>query len=267
MTVLAVEEVHFSYRGAPVLRGLCLKARTGELVGIVGPNGSGKTTLLRLISGVVRPSSGGISVDGTDLAALKPSQRARLVAVVPQAPRLPPEFTALELVLLGRNPHLGLLQWEGRRDLEAALAAMEMTGILHLAKRPLGTLSGGERQRALVAMALAQEAPMLLLDEPTSSLDLAHQASIMDLVSAVQRERGGIALVAMHDLTLAAQYCQRLVMLAEGRAYADGPPQAVLTPENISRVYGAEVLVLAHPSSGTPVVLPQPNGRGSPPPA
>lgn len=265
MTVLAVEDVHFSYRGTPVLQGLSLKARTGELVGIVGPNGSGKTTLLRLISGVARPSRGSISVDGTDLATLKASHRARLVAVVPQAPHLPPEFTTLELVLLGRNPHLRLLQWEGRHDLEVVLSAMEMTGILHLAKRPVGTLSGGERQRALVAMALAQEAPVLLLDEPTSSLDLAHQTSIMDLVSAIQRERGGIALVAMHDLTLAAQYCQRLVMLSAGRGYADGPPQAVLTPENISRVYGAEVLVLPHPCSGTPVVLPQPNGRGNTP--
>ena len=183
------------------------------------------------------------------------------MSVVPQNPQLPKGFSVLDLVLMGRNPHLKLLQFEGRRDLEVASRAMELTETSHLATRALDTLSGGERQRAVVAMALAQEAQVMLLDEPTSSLDLAHQTGVMDLVKGIHRERGGAVLIAMHDLTLAAQYCHRLVMLAEGRSFAEGPPRDVLTEDNVSRVYGAEVRVLPHPVGGTPVVLPV-SGRG-----
>jgi iron complex transport system ATP-binding protein len=246
--VRAVDEISFS-------------VNEGEIVGFLGPNGAGKTTLLRLISGVLKPSRGVIRINGDDLAALKPTSRAKLVSVVPQNPQLPLSFKVLDLVLMGRNPHLGLLQWEGRRDMEISRWAMEMTDVWYLADRRISTLSGGERQRALVAMALVQEAPLLLLDEPTSSLDLAHQTEIMDLVRDVQQKRGGAVVVAMHDLTLAAQYCDRLAMLAEGRRYSDGPPGEVLTTENISTVYGASVVVLSHPQGGTPVVLPISNGH------
>jgi iron complex transport system ATP-binding protein len=232
------------------------------MVGVVGPNGSGKTTLLRLISGVLSPTAGRIRIGGRDVAELTVSQRARLVSVVPQNPALPESFTVLELVLMGRNAHLKLLGWESRADLEVARRAMEATQTLELADRPLGEVSGGERQRAVVAMALAQEAPVLLLDEPTSSLDLAHQTGIMDLVAKVIKERGAAVLLAMHDLTLAAQYCDRLIMLAEGRCFAEGPPAAVLTAENIAAAYGADVFVLDHPQGGTPVVLPASGGRG-----
>ena len=259
--MLTVENLHFTYKDERILNGFDLQVRDGELVGIVGPNGAGKTTLLRLISGVLKPSRGVIRINGDDLAALKPTSRAKLVSVVPQNPQLPLSFKVLDLVLMGRNPHLGLLQWEGRRDMEISRWAMEMTDVWYLADRRISTLSGGERQRALVAMALVQEAPLLLLDEPTSSLDLAHQTEIMDLVRDVQQKRGGAVVVAMHDLTLAAQYCDRLAMLAEGRRYSDGPPGEVLTTENISRVYGASVVVLSHPQGGTPVVLPISNGH------
>ena len=258
--MLTVDSIHFGYEGRPVLNGLDLEVGRGELVGIVGPNGSGKTTLLRLIGGVLRPSSGRVLLSGNDLGPLKPSDRAKLVSVVPQNPQLPQGFSVLDLVLVGRNPHLKLLQFEGRRDLEVAMRAMEMTATSHLATRTLDTLSGGERQRAVVAMALAQEAQVMLLDEPTSSLDLAHKTAVMDLVKGIHRERGGAVLIAMHDLTLAAQYCHRLVMLAEGRSYAEGPPGDVLTRDNVSRVYGAEVRVLPHPVGGTPVVLPVSRG-------
>ena len=288
LAMLTVENLHFTYKDERILNGFDLQVRDGELVGIVGPNGAGKTTLLRLISGVLKPSRGVIRINGDDLAALKPTSRAKLVSVVPQNPQLPlsfkvldlvlmgrnphlgllpqnPQlplsFKVLDLVLMGRNPHLGLLQWEGRRDMEISRWAMEMTDVWYLADRRISTLSGGERQRALVAMALVQEAPLLLLDEPTSSLDLAHQTEIMDLVRDVQQKRGGAVVVAMHDLTLAAQYCDRLAMLAEGRRYSDGPPGEVLTTENISRVYGASVVVLSHPQGGTPVVLPISNGH------
>ena len=259
--MLVVEDLHFAYNGRSILERLSLDAQEGELVGVVGPNGSGKTTLLRLVSGVLKPSQGRVWIKGVDLATLKTSQRATLVSVVPQNPQLPMNFKVLDLVLMGRNPHLKLLQWEGRRDLEITRNAMELTDTGHLADRTLGSLSGGERQRAVVAMALAQEAPVMLLDEPTSSLDLAHQTGIMDMVRDVQRQRGGTVVVAMHDLTLAAQYCNRLAMLADGRSYTEGPPEAVLTIENISKVYGSGVAILPHPQGGTPVVLPLSKGR------
>ena len=261
--MLKVEDLHFTYKQQSVLEGVDLMVRDGERVGIVGPNGTGKTTLMRLMCGVLRPSRGRICIDGADLETLKPSRRAALVSVVPQNPQLPLSFRLLDLVLMGRNPHLRMLQWEGRRDLEIARQAMELTSTWHLADRAIGSLSGGERQRALVALALAQEAPVMLLDEPTSSLDLAHQTGIMDLLKDVQQSRGGAVVLAMHDLTLAAQYCDRLVMLNAGRAYAEGPPGAVLTREHIAAVYGTDVFVLSHPQGGTPVVLPASNGRHS----
>lgn len=262
--MLVVEDLTFAYKDRAVFQGLNLDSREGELVGIVGPNGAGKSTLLRLISGVLRASSGRISIGGTDLSTLNQGQRARLVSVVPQNSQTPAGFSVLDLVLMGRNPHMKLLQWEGRRDLEIVTNAMELTDTLALAHRPVTNISGGERQRVLVAMALAQEAPVMLLDEPTSSLDLSHQTGVMDLVKSVQQERKGAVVVAMHDLTLAAQYCDRIFMIAEGRSYAEGTPAEVLTIENIATVYRANVAVLPHPQGGTPVVLPlSSNGRTS----
>lgn len=257
--MLIVENLHFGYNGNSILQGFTLEARPGEIVGIVGPNGAGKTTVLRLISGVLKAALGSIRVDGSELTTLGAAQRGRLVSVVPQSPRLPLNFKLLDMVLMGRNPHLKLLQWEGRRDLEIARRAMELTDVWDLADRAVGTLSGGEQQRAVIALALAQEAPVMLLDEPTSSLDLVHQTRIMDLVTDVQGRRGDTVVMAIHDLTLAAQYCDRIVMLADGRDYADGPPSNVLTADNISSVYGAEVFILPHPQGGTPVILPRSN--------
>ena len=262
--MLTVDRVTFAYDARPVVDGLALEVREGELVGVVGPNGSGKTTLMRLISGLLRPASGTVRVDGADLRSLKPGQRARLVSVVPQNPQLPLGFTVVDLVLMGRNPHLKLLEQSGPRDMEVVSRAMRETDTYHLAGRTLETLSGGERQRAVVAMALAQESPVVLLDEPTASLDLAHQVGIMDLVSQLREKHGVAVLAAMHDLTLAAQYCSRLVMLAGGRAFAEGPPEAVLTRENISDVYGADVFILPHPQRRTPVVLPVSDSRSDP---
>ena len=264
--MLVVENLHFAYNNKSILDGVDLRARVGEFVGVVGPNGVGKTTLMRLISGVLDPTAGSITIGGADLSTLKPAQRARLVSVVPQNPQLPLGFNVADLVLMGRNPYLKLLQWEGRRDLEIVIRAMDLTDTAHLADRSIATLSGGESQRALVAMALAQETPVMLLDEPTSSLDLAHQTGIMDLVRGVQQQRGGTIVVAMHDLTLAAQYCDWLLMLAEGRVYAAGPPEAVLTRENISKVYGADVFILPHPKAGKPVVLPVSGSKHPPEP-
>ncbi len=254
--MLRVEGLTFGYGGGRVLDGLDLEVEGGELVGVVGPNGAGKTTLFRLVSGVRSPSAGRIRVQGRDISSLGASEAARLVSVVPQNPSLPAGFTVMELALMGRNPYLKLLQWERRGDLDAVGRAMQATDMLMLADRPIGALSGGERQRALIAMALAQEASVMLLDEPTSNLDLAHQAQVMDLVAALVRRRGAAALVAMHDLSLAAQYCDRLVMIAGGRVFAEGRPRDVLTAEKIASVYQTAVVVLSHPETGAPVVMP-----------
>ena len=256
--MLKVEQIFFDYKGFPVLNGLDLEVGWGELVGIVGPNGSGKTTLLRLIGGVLQPSSGRVLVNGTDLKLLRPSHRAMLVSIVPHNPILPRGFSVLDLVLMGRNPHLRLFQQENHDDLKIAERAMEMTKITHLGSRTLDTLSGGERQRAVVAMTLAQDTQIMLLDEPTSSLDLSHQVRMMDLVKEIQKARRGAVLIAMHDLTISAQYCHRLIMLDDGKIFAEGRPCDVLTKENISKIYGTDVHILNHPVTGTPVVLPLP---------
>ena len=259
--MLIAENLHFTYQDSRVLAGLDLRVDAGELVGLVGPNGAGKTTVLRLISGALRPAVGHVSIGGIDLSTLTAAERAKLVSVVPQNAQLPLSFDVLDLVMMGRNPYLKILQWESQADLEIVRRAMEMTETADLADRPVRTLSGGERQRAVVAMAVAQETPVMLLDEPTSNLDLGHQTGVMDLVRNVQRRRGGSVVVAMHDLTLAAQYCDRLVMLSEGRVHAQGRPEAVLTTQNISEVYRTEVFILPHPKEGKPVVLPVSMGR------
>ena len=260
--MLEVNNIGFSYPNGAVLDGLSLEVAEGETVGLVGPNGSGKTTLMRLVTGVLYPETGDVRVGGLSMAGLSSKERAKRVAIVPQNPQLPLSFSVLDLVLMGRNAHLGLLQWEGERDVKIAVEAMETTETLHLASRAIDTLSGGEQQRAVVATALAQQAPVLLLDEPTSSLDLAHQSKVMELVGQTQRRRGGVVLMGMHDLTLAGQYCDRIVMLAEGRAYASGRPRDVLTAKNIRDVYDADVTVMSHPTTGTPVVVPAASGGG-----
>lgn len=254
---LGVDGLRFSYGDAPVLRGLSLDARPGEVVGVLGPNGCGKTTLFKLIVGSLRPGAGRISVDGVDLARLGAGERARLVAAVPQDPLTPVGFSVAELVMMGRNPHLGLLEFENSRDRRIAATAMERTDLLHLAHRPVTELSGGERQRVFLAMALVQRAGLLLLDEPTSNLDLAAQVMVMSLVRGLCHERGDTALVAMHDLTLAAQWCDRLILMSDGAVRAEGTPDEVLTGPAVSAVYGADVVIVRHPETGAPVVLPK----------
>ena len=197
-----------------------------------------------------------MSLDGDDALRLSPKEVALRVAVVPQNPHLPPAFTALELVLMGRTPHLKLLQGEGQGDLRAARRAMLATDTWELAGRRIGELSGGERQRLLVARALAQETPLLLLDEPTAHLDVGHQAATLRLMVRLCRREGKAVLAAVHDLTLAAQFCHRLVMLHQGRVIVEGTPGEVLTRERLRQVYGASLHVLSHPVTGRPVLAP-----------
>lgn len=253
--VLSARNLRFSYNGHAVLSGFDLSVNTGEFVGLVGPNGAGKTTLIRLLSGILKQESGTIEIMESTLTDIRPAERARLVSVVPQNPYMPSGMTAWELVLLGRNPHLGLLQWEGKTDADIAYGAMKATSSEKLAHRKIDNLSGGERQRVLIAMALAQQCPVMLLDEPNANLDIVHQPSIMKLLSTLNARNGIAVVVAMHDLTLAAQYCHRIVIVNQGRNFADGEPRHVLTENIIQDVYGTKVHILRHPDTGKPVIV------------
>ena len=252
---LYAEKVSFAYNGKLVLDRVDLEVRAGEVVGLIGPNGSGKSTLINLLSRVLIPPRGRVWLNGCELRCLQPSEIARRVAVVPQVFDLPAGFAALEIVLMGRTPHLGWLQPESARDLEIARAAMEATGIWHLANQFVHQLSGGERQRVVVARALAQEPQVLLLDEPTAHLDVRHQIEVMDIVRRLKQERALSMLGVFHDLNLAVQYCDRIVLLKDGRVFAAGAPASVITGDVLRAVYGIEMCVFPHPRNQLPAAL------------
>jgi cobalamin transport system ATP-binding protein len=242
-------------RGANhVLRGIDLDVAEGEWVGIIGPNGAGKSTLLHALSGGLA-YSGSISVDGSDLAAMRNRSRARMFATVPQDPVVPHGMLVVDYVLLGRTPHLGLFEQEGSGDVAVAREAMAALELVDIAARPLETLSGGQLQRVVLARALAQAAPVLLLDEPTSALDVGHRVQVLEEIETLRRERSLTVVSALHDLTLAAQFCDRLVLLASGVVAGSGPARTVLTEDAIRAHYGADVTVLDGPD-GTVVVIP-----------
>ncbi len=228
----------------------------GHTVGVIGPNGAGKSTLIRLLSRLLVPAGGSVRLNGRGLAHWRPAELARVLAVVPQDPELPPAFTAWEMVLMGRTPYLGWMGQESERDRAIVRQAMEETGVYHLAHRLISQLSGGERQRVVVARALAQQPQVLLLDEPTAHLDINHQVETLSLIARLVKQRDLAALAIFHDLNLAAQYCDELVLLNLGRVEARGTPAQVLTPALLKRVYGAEVVVIPHPQNGLPTVLP-----------
>ena len=243
MTAIGLRQVTVELGGRAVVRDVDLNIAEGEWVALIGPNGAGKTTLLRSIARLV-PFSGSIELDGRDTEGLARAELARLLAVVPQEPSTPPWMTVGEYVLLGRTPHLGPLAKEGLRDRGAAAEALARLDLLGYAERRLGTLSGGEKQRVVVARALAQEARIVLLDEPTASLDIGHQQQALELLDALRAESGLTLVAAMHDLTLAAQYADRMVLLDDGRIVADGGPGDVLTEHLIARHYDASIQVV-----------------------
>lgn len=255
MLRLKLDDVEIKYDATPIVSGVTLEIAAGEFVGVIGPNGSGKTTMLRAVAKILKPSRGAVILDGRDLAHLSAKELAREIAVVPQDTTVAFDFTCLEVVLMGRNPHLGRFQIEGHHDLEIAEQSMRQTDTWHLASRPINALSGGERQRVIVARALAQQARTILLDEPTSHLDINYQFEILDLIRQLNRDSGLTVLAVLHDLNLAASYCDRLVMIGGGKIQAVGTPEEVLTAENVRRVYGAEVWVRRHPTSGRPYVI------------
>jgi len=255
MIELKMQQVTLGYDHHPVLEDITLKVSPGEMVGLIGPNGSGKSTIIKALSRVITPHSGRILVGGRDITGIPRRELACMVGVVPQLPLLPSAFTAFEIVLMGRNPHLGLFQSEGRRDWAIAWQAMEKTATSPLADRRVNELSGGEIQCLLIARVLVQETETILLDEPTANLDIGRQVEILDLIKGLCTENRLAVLAAVHDLNLAAQYCDRLFLINEGQIHAQGTPTEVITDANIKQVYGAENCVYTHPVNGLPTVL------------
>jgi iron complex transport system ATP-binding protein len=241
--MLRCENVVVDLDGARIVDGVSLTAAPGDWLTIVGPNGAGKTTLLRAIAGLTH-ARGSIEVDGVALERLHARARAQRIAFVPQTPVIPPGITVSDYVLLGRTPHISYLGTETVADLHAAAEAIELLDLARFTARPLESLSGGELQRVLLARAIAQQAPVVLLDEPNTALDIGHQQDVLDVVDTLRRERALTVLSTMHDLTLAGLYAQRLLLLANGRIVADGDPATVLTEANLERHYGARVRVL-----------------------
>lgn len=254
--MLRIENLFVSYNSREILHGVSLDVQSGELLALIGPNGAGKSTLIRAASGVI-PFSGQVRANGDTFHALTPIQRARYIAVVPQAISLPPAFSVWETVLMGRTPHLGFLGHASRADEELARRALERVHAEGLAERRVGELSGGESQRVLLARALCQSTPILLLDEPTAHLDLQYQVSLLELTRKLVREDNLAVLAALHDLNLAARYADRVALMVDGLIAALGSPREVLTPELISRAYGLPVEVVQHPLFESPLVLPR----------
>jgi len=255
MITLEMRNAALGYDHHPVLKDITFKASPGQLAGLIGPNGSGKSTIIKALCGLIRPAAGEILVDGRNIAGIARRELARLVGVVPQLPLLPSTFTAFEIVLMGRNPHLSMFQSESRRDWAIAREAMEKTGTLTLANRRVNELSGGEIQSLLIARVLVQETSAILLDEPTANLDIGRQMDMLDLIKRLCVEKNITALAALHDLNLAAQYCDRLLLIDDYGIYAQGTPAEVITDANIRQVYGVERCVFPHPANGLPTVL------------
>lgn len=258
---LMVDRITCGYGSRPVLSDFTLGVERGEFVAVVGPNGSGKSTLLRAISHSLRPGGGAITLGGQDIYRMRARELARHIAVVEQETAVEFEFTVAEVVAMGRLPHLAPLHSESLWDREVVCQAMALTDTLHLADRLVTGLSGGERQRVMVARALAQEPRLLLLDEPTAHLDIAHQVELLDLTRRLNRDQSLTVIAVLHDLNLAAQYATRLVMFKEGRVFADGLPHDVVTEENVTKVYGSRVRVTVHPEEGSPHVILLSNGK------
>ncbi len=238
------------------LHDVSLSIAPGSLTGLLGPNGCGKTTLLKLLSGVLKPEHGSVRLGDHELRVLSARAVAQQIAVVPQETHPAFDFTVMEMVLMGRHPHLGAFQLEGPGDLAIAREALAATGTAHLAGRAYMTLSGGEKQRVVIASALAQQPKVLLLDEPTASLDLGYQLEIASLLKQLNRERGVTMVLATHDLNLAASVCDTLVLVREGRVLTHGPTSEVLTSASVRQLYGVIADVTFHERAGHVTVIP-----------
>jgi ABC-type cobalamin/Fe3+-siderophores transport system ATPase subunit len=253
---LCARGISAGYAGRPVLHGVTLAVEPGEMLAIVGPNGAGKSTLLKVLGGTLRPDEGTVEVLGRALDSYDRRALARAVASVAQESTVAFQFTVLEVVLMGRAPHLGAFNFESPDDLAIAMRALVSFGLSELAERPINELSGGERKLAFLARALAQEAQVVLLDEPTAFLDLKHVAAILSRFRTLAASRHVAIAATMHDLNAAALYADRILLMRDGAVVGHGAPAEVLTAENIRRVYETEVWVGKNPATGAPMIVP-----------
>jgi len=247
--LLKLKNITFSYDSVKAIDNVAFEAKEGELLGLIGPNGSGKTTLLRCINKALKPQFGAVFIDGQDISKLSRGDIAKRAGVVPQNSSTSFPFSVLDVVLMGRSPHVGRFAKESAGDIKAVEKAMELTDTLHLADRLIDELSGGERQRVVIARALAQQPQILLLDEPTLHLDVNHQLEILELARKLTLQNRLITLLVCHDLNLAARFCARLILLKSGKVFAMGLIEEVLTPHNIREVYRVDAEVHYHASS------------------
>ncbi len=252
MSVVTVEQIGFRYNSHWVLKDISFDIRKGEFLGIIGPNGSGKTTLLKVIDGILKPEEGEIRINGISSKKMKRAALAKLIAVVAQDFHMTFPFSVHEVVLMGRAPHLNKWRFEGEADFRIAREALEMTDTLHLINRSVSALSGGEYQRVMIARAWTQQPQIMLLDEPTAFLDIKHQVDFFDLIKKLNMNQELTVVTITHDINLAALYCDRIIMLREGRMQCEGNPDDVVTKDNIMKVYETAVAVDISPETGRP---------------
>lgn len=253
--LLEVENLYGGYDREAVLKDISFNVKRGEFLGVIGPNGSGKSTLLRLLSRVLYPQGGRVVFENQDITKARLKELCKKIAFVPQDTVINFSFTVWEIVLMGRIPHLGRLQLETKRDFAIAENSLLLTDSLQLKDKRIDQLSAGERQRIIIAKALAQQPIMLFLDEPTSHLDIGHQIQILDLLKRLNRKTSLTIIMVLHDLNLASEYCNRLILLKKGRIFKDGEPDDVLTYQNIEYVYKTIVVVNKNPISSRPYVV------------
>ena len=259
---LAGKGLVVGYGGAPVLDGVDFAVPSGQFTVIVGPNACGKSTLLKTLARVLRPSSGQVELGGRAISSYSPKQVAKQVALLPQSPQAPEGIRVADLVARGRHPHQSLLRQWSPADERAVQEALERAGVASLASRRVEELSGGQRQRVWIAMALAQDTPVLLLDEPTTYLDLTHQIEVLDLLRELNRRHQTTIVVVLHELALAARYADYLVFMRAGQILAAGEPAQVVTTQNLAAAFELEARVVSDPVSGTPLVVPVRSLRG-----
>ncbi len=254
-TIFKINNINGGYHKEAIINGVSLEINRGDFIGIIGPNGCGKTTLLRLMSRILVPQKGFITLEGSDICRMDLKEFCQKVAFVAQDTAINFSFSTFEIVLMGRIPHLGRLQAETKKDIAIAQNALIMTDSLYLKEKNIDEMSSGERQRVIIAKALAQEPVLLFLDEPTSHLDIGHQIQILDLLRKLNRRNNLTIVTVLHDLNLASEYCNRIVLINEGRVFKEGTPSDVLTYENIEAVYKTVVVVNNNPINSKPYVL------------
>ena len=265
--ILEIQSLSVAIDHKTILEDISLNVHPGEILAVVGPNGAGKTTLIRTISGFLQPTKGKVIIANRDSITMNPKLRARYIGVVPQARSLPGAYTVLQTVMMGRTPHMGWFGHPGMQDTQKVNQVLIDTDTFTLSERRIGELSGGEQQRILLARALAQNSPILLLDEPTAHLDLQYQSSILNLVSNASKHDGLAVLLAAHDLNLVALYADQVAILVGGRVIAIGSPHQVLTQQNIEAAFQVPVRIIMHPDYGTPLILPDGHHPGGKLPA